>query len=415
MRSSLISGISMKVRFLALSIALTAPALATSTGAPAGRTGAPPGTNCTACHAGTANSGPGSLRVEFPGGSSYTPGSTYRVRVTLSDPNASRWGFQITARMGAENTALAGTFVLANTTTTRFAGGAPAGEYVTHTAAGTAQGTTGSNSWEVDWTAPAANSGTVTFFAAGNAANNAGGNSGDSIYTTSLQITEASDTPVAGNKHILPQLVFGGGWYTAMYFSNTTNAPVQVGVSFYGANGSALSVPLVGVGPVSTHTVSIAPRATVILEAPNSGALQQGWAEAVLPAGVTGYGVFRQSVSGRPDQEAVVPLSEDSRQTANMVWDDTALTTAMAVVNPDSAAVAVTLTVFGNDGAQIGTTTLNLAGRNRVTFVLREQPGMAGVTGKRGLARLSVTSGSVAALGLRFAGEAITSIPVSYP
>ncbi|MCU0246862.1 MAG: Reeler domain-containing protein [Bryobacter sp.] len=405
----------MKIRFLALSIALAAPAMAVSTGAPAARTGAPPGTTCTACHAGTANSGPGSLRVEFPSGSSYTPGSTYRLRVTLSDPAATRWGFQVTARAGAENTTLSGTFVLANATTTRFSAGAPAGEYVTHTAAGTAQGTTGSNSWEVDWTAPAAGAGTVTFFAAGNAANNAGGNTGDSIYTTSLQITEASDTPVTGKKNILPQLVYGGGWYSALYFSNTTNAAVQVGVSFYGANGSPLSVPLVGVGPVSTHTVSIAARATVILEAPNSGALQQGWAEAVVPAGVTGYGVFRQSAAGRADQEAVVPLSEDSRLMANMVWDDTAMTTAMAVVNPDSAAIAVTLTVYGNDGAQIGTTTLNLAGRNRVTFVLREQPGMAGVTGKRGLARLSVTTGSVAALGLRFAGEAITSIPVSYP
>lgn len=406
---------SLRVRFVALSVALTAPLMAVSTGAPAGRTGAPPGTNCTLCHAGSANSGPGSLRVEFPSGGSYTPGSTYRLRVTLSDPAAIRWGFQITARMGSENTTLAGTFVLANATTTRFAVGAPAGEYVTHTAAGTAQGTTGSNSWEVDWTAPAAGSGAVTFYAAGNAANNSSSNVGDSIYTTSTQITEASDTPVTGKKYILPQLAFGGGWYSAMYFSNTTNASVQVGVSFYAANGSALSVPLVGVGPVSTHTVTIAARATVILEAPNSGALQQGWAEAVLPAGVTGYGVFRQSAAGRADQEAVVPLSEDSRQMANMVWDDTALTTAMAVVNPDSAAVTVTLTVYGNDGAQIGTTTLNLAGRNRVAFVLREQPGMAGVTGKRGLARLSVTTGSVAGLGLRFAGEAITSIPVSYP
>lgn len=125
--------------------------------------------------------------------------------------------------------------------------------------------------------------------------------------------------------------------------------------------------------------------------------------------------VFRQSVSGRADQEAVVPFSEDSRQTAYLSWDDTALTTAMAVVNPESSATAVTIAVYGNDGAQIGTVTLNLAAHNRVAFNLRDQPGMAGVTGKRGMARLSVATGSVAGLGLRFAGEAITSIPVSYP
>jgi len=35
----------------------------------------------------------------------------------------------------------------------------------------------------------------------------------------------------------------------------------------------------------------------------------------------------------------------------------------MAVVNPGSGAITVTMTVFGADGAQIGTVTLNLAAR----------------------------------------------------
>lgn len=402
-------------RFLTMAVLLAAAAHGRSTGSPIRATGAPPGTNCTQCHTGTVNSGPGSIKIEFPSGGSYTPGNTYKVRVTVADPAAARWGFELTARMGADRTATAGRFAIDNATTTQFSPGSTAGEYVTHTSAGTAQGTSGSATWEVNWTAPAAGSGQVSFYAAGNAANNNGNNQGDQIYTTSLAITELSDTPVTGKSYILPQLVFGGGWYTAMYFSNTTDAPVRIGLKFRGANGSDLSVPLIGVGPVSEQTLSIAPRATALLEAPNSGTLQQGWAEAILPAGVTGYGVFRQSAQGRADQEAVVPLSEDSRQVANVTWDDASLTTAMAVVNPGADAITVTMAVYGNDGAQIGTVTLNLAGRNRTAFVLRDQPGMAGVTGKRGMARLSVTSGSVAALGLRFAGEALTSIPVSYP
>ncbi len=409
------ANISANGRLLALLAMLSMSTFARSTGAPAGRTGAPPGDNCTACHTGTLNTGPGSLKIEFPSGGSYTPGSTYKVRVTLTDPTANRWGFQVTGRRGADKLTLAGTFAIDNATTTQFAPGGAAGEYVTHTAAGTSAGTAGSSTWEVSWTAPAAGSGQVTFYAAGNASNNSGNNQGDTIYTTSLSITEAADTPVTGKSHILPQLAFGGGWYTGMYFSNTTDAPARIGVEFYGADGSDLSVPLSGIGPVTEHTVTIAPKATVLLEAPNSGVLRQGWAEAILPSGVIGYGVFRQTAAGRPDQEAVVPLSEDSRQMANVTWDDTALTTAMAVVNPATSSIAVTMTVYGNDGAQIGTVTLNLAAHNRVVFNLRDQPGLAGVTGKRGMARLAVTTGSVAALGLRFAGEAITSIPVSYP
>jgi len=409
------SSIAANGRFLALLTILATSAFALSTGPPPGRTGAPPGDNCTGCHGGTPNTGPGSVKIEFPSGGSYTPGNTYKVRVTVADPAANRWGFQITARMGADKLTKAGNFALDNATTTRFAPGSTPGEYVSHTLAGTSPGTSGSSTWEMSWTAPAAGSGQVTFYAAGNAANNSSTNQGDTIYTTSLAITEAADTPVTGKTYILPQLAFGGGWYTAIYLSNTTDTMVHIDVKFRSTDGTDLSVPLVGVGPVSSHLVMIEPKATALLEAPNSGALRQGWTELTLPDGVTGYGVFRQSSAGRADQEAVVPLSEDSRQMANMSWDDTALTTAMAVVNPGPNATTVTMTVYGNDGAQIGTVTLNLGARNRVAFNLREQPGMAGVTGKRGLARLSVTTGSVAALGLRFAGEAITSIPVSYP
>lgn len=415
MRLASFSSFSTHARVLALSALLAACAYARSTGSPIRATGAPPGTNCTQCHSGTVNSGPGSVRIEFPSGGSYTPGNTYKVRVTVADPAAARWGFELTARMGGDLSVTAGTFAIDNAATTQFSPGSTSGQYVTHTPAGTAAGTSGSATWEVSWTAPAAGSGQVTFFAAGNAANNNNTNQGDQIYTTSLAITEASDTPVTGKSYVMPQLAFGGGWYTAMYFSNTTDAAVRIRVRFRAADGRDLSVPLMGVGPVSDHTVTIAPRATALLEAPNSGGLQQGWAEATLPDGVTGYGVFRQTLSGRADQEAVIPLSEDSRPAAYMTWDDTALTTAMAVVNPKDNAVTVTIAVYGNDGAQIGTVTLNLAARSRVAFNLRDQPGMAGVTGKRGMARLSVPSGSVAALGLRFAGEAITSIPVSYP
>jgi hypothetical protein len=58
--------------------------------------------------------------------------------------------------------------------------------------------------------------------------------------------------------------------------------------------------------------VSLAPHATAILEAPNTGNLNQGYATASLPGGVIGYGVFRQSVPGVPDQEAVVPLASST-------------------------------------------------------------------------------------------------------
>lgn len=399
-------------RILAVAALAAVQSFAFSGGPPPGRTGAPPGTNCTACHAGAVNSGSGSVKIEFANGSVYTPGVTYKVRVTLADPQAQRWGFEMTARIGAERLALGGSFSIDNATTTQFSPGSAPGEYVCHTSAGTSPGTTGSSSWEVNWTAPAAGSGPIVFFAAGNAANGNGANSGDSIYTTSLVVNEAGPQ-VTGTSYALPQLAFGGGWYTALYFTNTTDAATTIGVKFYGADGAPIVVPLAS-GSVSETTASIPPKGTVIFEAPNTGSLQQGWARAILPAGVTGYGVFRQSVQGRLDQEAVVPLSEENKQMSTLIWDDTTLVTALAVVNPSTNAVAVNINVRKADGSAIGTVTLNLPAGSRQAFVLRDQQGLAAMVGQRGAADISVQSNAVAALGLRFSGAAFTSIPVQY-
>jgi hypothetical protein len=236
-----------------------------------------------------------------------------------------------------------------------------------------------------------------------------------SVFDSELAsgVAFADSTP-GSHSYALPQLVFGGGWYTAIYVSNPTTSAVTATVEFYAADGSDLSVPVIGMGPVSDVTVNLNPNSTSIIEAPNSGSLLQGWAEVKLPEGATGYGVFRQSIQGRADQEAVIPLSDDSKSSGTLVWDDTGFTTAVALANPTDSAETVSFTVFRDDGVQIGTATVNLPAKGKTALNLRDLPGMSGVTGRRGLAKFSVSSGAVSVLGLRFGGEAFTSIPVQY-
>src|SRR5690349_18163299 len=81
-------------------LAFASIGFANSTGAPLGHTGAPGdfGT-CAACHGGAG--GPGRISISFPGGSTYNPGQTYRVRVTLEDPTARRWGYSASVKKEA--------------------------------------------------------------------------------------------------------------------------------------------------------------------------------------------------------------------------------------------------------------------------------------------------------------------------
>jgi len=229
----------------------------------------------------------------------------------------------------------------------------------------------------------------------------------DGAAFTSIPTT-SSNAVSSSRSSVLPQFAFGGGWYSAMYFTNLTGAAVSFPVGFVSDGGTPLTVPSVG---GSTTQVNLPAYGTALIEAPNTGDLTQGYAAFTLPSGVFGYGVFRQSVPGQSDQEAVVPLS-DSRATSNtLTWDETTMVTAVAVVNPSSTASTVAVTLWDENGNTIGTSSIDLPPNSKTATTLRSLPGLSGMVGKRGSAQFSVSAGNVAVLGLRFDGAAFTSIP----
>ena len=192
---------------LAVLLAASPAMEARSTGPPVMRTGAAVdgGINCTRCHSGgaAANTGPGRVIIRAR---AYTPGVKQPVLVTVEDPDALRWGFQLIARHASDETRQAGTFAVAplirvrcSTTRTSPEGDdAPCEgnlEFASHTQPATAPSAVPvlSNTFAVEWTPPAANVGDVMFYAAGNAANNSGRpDAGDRTYTTSLRISPLS-------------------------------------------------------------------------------------------------------------------------------------------------------------------------------------------------------------------------------
>src|SRR4029078_8840103 len=67
--------------------------------------------------------------------------------------------------------------------------GAGGRQYIEHTQQGSLSSITGSRTWQINWTAPATDIGTVRFFFAGNATNNSGVQDDDDfIYTNSASI-----------------------------------------------------------------------------------------------------------------------------------------------------------------------------------------------------------------------------------
>lgn len=194
------------------------------------------------------------------------------------------------------------------------------------------------------------------------------------VVLTPEQILRLAEDAV-GFRRVLSQFAFGGRWYSAIYFMNGGTSTVAFPVGFLRDAGHPLQVPSIN---GSSTTIILPPGGSAAIEAPNIGQLMQGYVSAVLPVGATGYGVFRQSVPGVADQEAVVPLSPADAKFQSLLFDETnGLVTAAAA--------------------------------------LRSMPGLSQIVGKRGTVRFSVPPqpGFVSVLGLRFNGQAFTSIPAS--
>ena len=94
-----------------------------------------------------------------------------------------------------------------------------------------------------------------------------------------------------------------------------------------------------------------------------------------------------------------------------MVFDETKYISAVSIANPNGVTSTITITAADNTGTVIGTSTVVLAGSNKTAVVLRSLPGLEQIAGKQGTVRFSTSGASVAVLGLRANGVALTSIP----
>ena len=392
-------------RILACALFAGSFAYANSAGPFAGLAGVPGEDDCSQCHGGTGGAGKLTIALSA-GGTTYIAGQTVKVKVTLEDPNALRWGFQLTARRTGSTGSGAGKLATADTNTqVESVGGV---DFISHSSAGTFRTTRNSASWEFDWTAPSAGTGGVTFYSAGNAANNNGLPTGDRIYKGSLALTEATTgvgTPTA-NTHLVPQFAAGSGWSSVLYFVNNTDAEVSFDTKFRKNDGTAMDIAPDGGTAGATQKVTIAARGLGTIIAPDSGSLAQGSVGVDLPDGVTGFAALRLSAPNTPDQELQIPIVKAADLTKTvLVFDDTKADSQLAVANATAAEATVTMTVRDDKGAAIGAaSTFKLAAGAKAVFSIKDR--VADAAGKRGTIELS---SGISAVNIRFGGTALVA------
>lgn len=163
---------------------------ANSGAAPLGNTNAPGEQNCAQCHNSFGlNQGPG--RIVFNGiPDGYELGKTYNIEIRIDDPDAIKWGFQLTIIDGIGQSAGAiGVNDGINTGARNAAVNGLNRDYLVPTTAGNFSNVRNTASWRFIWTAPERDMGPVTFYVAGVAADRDGTTMGDRVYATSSTIS----------------------------------------------------------------------------------------------------------------------------------------------------------------------------------------------------------------------------------
>ena len=184
-----------------MAIFLTSGLKSNQNGAPEGATGAPGDAsnpyacNYPGCHNGNALNASGGtfdqpvLLLNGYRVYNYAPGQKYQVQIKLTRSTMKVGGFQAISKIKGTSTITGAASAGAHS------GIFLNGSYITHSYPQTA--INGSVVFTYDWTAPSTNVGTITIYAAGNAANNNGASTGDYIYTNKADFGYAATNSVS--------------------------------------------------------------------------------------------------------------------------------------------------------------------------------------------------------------------------
>lgn len=222
---------------------------------------------------------------------------------------------------------------------------------------------------------------------------------------------------------VIPHIVDGASWQTSFFLTNLGSEVAYFAVFFLDNSGELMPLPLVGLGPSLRVTGKLESGQTVEFKTPGtSGTLLQGSAQMfaldrpaedsnakVVPSKIGGYAIFRQRVPGRPDFEAVAPLSSSFDTRFTIVFDNRdGYSTGVAIVNAGFSDSPVTVVARDLLGVHLTSDSFVLGPSEKRVFSVPERyPALAR---RVGVLQFSTTNDFLSGLGLRFSpGGAFTS------
>jgi hypothetical protein len=206
------------------------------------------------------------------------------------------------------------------------------------------------------------------------------------VLSLALSFLVLGLVPALADTQIIPQVADGAGWSTTIVLANKTSSTQSATLSFNQDTSGSATTPWTPpfVESVSLSSISLAAGSTLFLHTPGTSAnLTQGWGQLDAAAGVTGYAIFTQRVSGRPAQDATALAASAASRILVPFDNSSGYISAVALANPTGSAETVQANVRTSDGT-FSVTLATLPAKGQTTFLVKDV--FTGTAGKSGLA-----------------------------
>ena len=240
-------------------------------------------------------------------------------------------------------------------------------------------------------------------------------NAVDNTGTMSLTISE---TPALLLSGAMADLAAAGNWHTTFTLVNKDANESLINLNLFAEDGSPLLLPLfetrTSFVTSSAAQAGQAVAANALLTADSSGSsaqpVQVGSAQLLAKGNVGGFAIFKFDLTG---QEAAVPLETREAPSYILPFDNTSgVALGVALQNVAAAPASIPVILRDDNGVQIGSDTIALAGLGHTSFVIGQRYPIT--ANARGTIEFDTPAGGrIGALGMRFTPPGtLTTIPV---
>ena len=209
----------------------------------------------------------------------------------------------------------------------------------------------------------------------------AGPSSISDIFNSELagQTAQASSASLS---YTIAHFPYGGGLTTRIALANNGTANATVKFTFFDHTGLSTSVPLEGIGPKSTETITVGANQTQVIGSElsqRSSAGQVAWATMTSTAPLNVFSLFDfgpnpPTINWAVGAQSVAP-SKSFRFPVS-IGGPVNYDAGMALSNPNGTPTVVTVKVMKSDGTQLGSFTESLGKNAQTVFLLSSQGGL---------------------------------------